>query len=309
MHTQIARRSVVGRVLGVAAVAAALVFATPSPGGPPAGAIPFTLPMPSVPKDVWNGPATTRTGIKVHVPASSPAAVQVQVTTAGVVSMLGDPVEPGESCVFEGFWDSVQVTGVAANATGSVEICAPSTGYAGNDGTVAAGIVNLPVSGGTQSPYLNFASPAVNRLFTVHVPGPDPVRVTTTPGGTELTLSGNDWSFLSVNAAQKLTVVGKGVVDYMVYDMRQGNASCGSNAFGTAGSIDRVAVDGAMNLSVRLVNSCTAPIMVVSQVQGAYPLSTAVPPGPAGRMFMGALTRLEWTYGAAGSVAITVSAP
>lgn len=280
---------------GVAALAAFSV------GGPVVGGGPYSLPQTGSGQDLWNGPSSKRAGVRV---SNTSGRVKVEATKAGTTTALGQ-VDAGRSAVFEGEWDLVKATAMAANTAGTYEVREPTVGYGGNDGTVGAGSYTQP--SGAYTPYQTWSSPTY-RLLTVKSSPGGTVNVRTAAGGAVLlTVSDGDWSFCGVNSCPRFVTDGSGTVEYSVFDVRAGAGPCEGVASGAAGTTDRAALDGTKALSVTFQNVGSAAVQVTAQAAGQATNNLTLPAGGPPQVVSGMLSVLQWTYvGGAGSVRITV---
>lgn len=309
------------RALNVGAVGALLLASSvAAPTAPSVSSGGPTLLPPMGLKTIWppsgSPPSPARVGITVKVepaPASTGKA-KVQGTRSSVITPLGQ-IAPGDACVFEGIWDSVEVQRL--DPTQAVTISwndrEPTTTYSGSDGTVGVGGVELTTAKPNVGVYANQrnnpACPDVYRLLTVQTDAGAvaPTAVSVDVGSPILTtVAPGDWSFVGRNNVPSFTLTGQGACDYIVYDVRQGSGPCSGTSRGVAGQTSRASVDGTKNLIVRFTNNGPGAVTITS-ASGGLPTPTPLPPSPAPVTISGMLSQLSWTFAGDATVGIVVT--
>ena len=244
--------------------------------------------MPQMPqtRDIWTGPTSNRVGTKVGVTSGT---AKVQSVTGGATSPLGQ-VPAGNSIVWEGEYEKLQVVAMAANTVGTYENRAPVGGQ-DPDRLVGEGSITL-ASGGTMTPYASQS--AVNRMILVTA-GTYPVTLRLSPTGADiLTIDAGDSAFCSHNNVTSYCIAGNGTVNYKVYDVAPTCGPYPGSTSGKNGDLDSMLADGSKGLTVTVTNAGPGTLSVVTQVQGGEATTTMVPPSGQ-KSVSGAILRFDWT--------------
>jgi hypothetical protein len=285
---------------------ALIAFVTAVVAAPIVGSGPYSLPSTGTPpKDIWNGPASSRCGAKVR---GTTGTVRVQGTVAGVATNLGQ-VSAGVECVFEGKYDKISLVGVTCPAEGTFEVRAPTDG-AGADSLVGGDTEEFPAPGGTIGVYAS--SEPMRRLVSVRASG-GPVSIRSTRTGSDLvTIDGGDWSFAIRGAASAyfLSAPAAATAVWEIHDVQSTTPAISGTCSGKAGDVDAISVDAACPLAVTLTNPGPALVRVTRQLNGQAATTQDVPVG-GNVSASGPLTRFDWTYvdtDPARSTTVTLSA-
>lgn len=274
-----------GAVFG--AVAFVALVSQLAGSAPVVGTGTFSLPGPGQPKDVWLGPNTSRVGARVTV-TSGTAKVQQVVGGTPVTPALGQ-VTTGNSILWEGEYEKLQVVAMLPNTVGSYENRAP---IGGSDPDRLVGEGSVTLQGGVMTPYMS--QNPVNRMIIVTA-GASPVIVKMSPtGGELLTIDAGDSAFVSHQGVSTYCVAGLGTVGYRVYDVAPSCGPYGGTCTGKNGDLDMMSADGTKNMSVTVTNTGPGTLTLVSQVVGSEASIVSLPP-EGNKEVSGMLIRLDWT--------------
>lgn len=258
-------------------------------GAPLAGyAAPFSLPMGSPPKDIWNGPAGNRVAAKVSVSSGSVKVNKIAAATSFT------PLMTGVQCVFEGGFDKLSIEGTSFPAEGSSEYRLMSQ-HTASDRLVGEGSISFPGGGGTVGFY--DSDLASRRLASVTATGGVVGLRSSRMGSNLVSIDAGDWScaILSNATGYFLNTSGSATAAFAIQDV---SATCGPFSGvlrGQTGDNDSISLDGTCPVSVTLQNAGPATVTVTHVLNGT-PTSEAVAPGATLTTPPGALSQYTWTY-------------
>lgn len=262
------------------------------------GRAPFSLPEDAKPlAPLWNGPATTRVAVTVHVETGLVrvlAPLQVPIGT----------VPARATAIWEGSWPSVSLLGMApTTSTGWTTLAEDSS--SDPQRLLGAGSLTLPLPSGSTAFTCYKGDAARCRMLWLRARGE---QVTASSGMHTLCVDPGDMGCF-VRTTSSMALSGGGTTEFELYDLDPAGAPTWSHA-GTASAQgeddgDALHFDGTARVRVTLWNRSASGQVVLTCVPECVPAST-LGPGASAAAF-GPVSEFRWTYqGGATQVAFTV---